>query len=252
MSKLMGALLAAATGICCAPSVHLTKADLDAFRAGAGLPVVHRASAAPVVDCPGDWGEQTWRGSVGMDWPPPSTGPIAGDAPLVRLASTGGSLWEQVQRQRTESLRKAPPRDPAGATAAGFVALSLGASPAVPFREEALPIESVNPRALEARYGASPVLLFETTRWVLVGCFYEYEPWFNVRATLLDPASGKVLWRETCGGLYPPGPFSEASPAELEANGKALYGSLLDARADRCARQLFQSFAAQADGRPAG
>jgi hypothetical protein len=189
---------------------------------------------------------------MGMGWSPRSTLLLAEYAPPVKPARSSGSLWEQVQEQRTESLRKAPPSDPAGETAAGFVALSLEASPPVPFRENSVPLDSVNQRTLETRFGDSPVLVFETTRWLLVGCFYDYEPWFNVRATLLEPASGKVLWRETCGGLYPPDPFSEASPAELEANGKALYRRLLDARADRCARDLFESFVATTGRRPAG
>jgi hypothetical protein len=259
MSKLIGALLTVATvGIGCAPSVHLKLHDLESLRASSGVPIAHRVSPTPVVDCPGDWGEQTWSGSggsLGMEWPPPSTLLLAEYTPAarpVRLAGLAGSLWEQVQDQRTESLRKAPPRDPARATEAGFLSLSLGASPAVPFRDNTAPLESVDRRALAKRFGESTVLVFETTRSVLVGCFYTYEPWFNVRATLIDVGSGKVLWRETCGGLYPPDPFAEASPAELEANGKALYSSMLDARAERCARDLFKSFVATTGGGPAG
>lgn len=254
MSKLIAALLAAiAIGIGCAPTVTLAPGDLERLRAGSGTPVVHLVSRAPGVDCPGDWGEQTWSapgGGLGMESRPPSTLRLAGYRPAtrnpVRLA---GSLWEDVQDQRTESLRKAPPRDPARATGDSFLSLSQRAPHPAPFRETVTPVESVDRRALEKQFGAPPVLFFETTRWVLVGCFDSYQPWFSVRATLLDLGSGKVLWREACGGLYPPDPFAQASPAELEANGKALYARMLDVRAERCARELFNSFARSERGR---
>ena len=253
MSKLIVALLAAAAiDAGCTPSVTLTPSDLERLRESSGVRVVHVASRTPSVDCPGDWGEQTWSrpgGDVGMSLPPSTLlqaeyAPGAGEA-FVTLA---GSLWEDVQAQRTESLRNAPPRDPALATRNDFLSLSASAQRPVSFLGDTVPIKSVDRRALEKRFGSSPVLVFETTRWVLVGCFYLYQPWFNVRATLLELGSGRVLWRETCGGLYPPDPFAEASPAELEMNGKALYARMMDERAARCARELFASFAHTRDG----
>ena len=247
MSKLFAALLVAtAIDFGCASSVSLMPGDLERLRASSGVPVVHLVSRTPWVDCPGDWGERTWSapdGGLGMESRPPSTLLLAGYSPPTRKTVTlAGTLWEDFQEQRTQSLRKAPPRDPARATGDDFLSLSLSAPRPVPFRESAVPVESVDRRALERRFGGSPVLVFETTRWVLVGCFYTYQPWFNVRVTLLELESGKVLWRETCGGLYPPDPFAEASAAALEANGKALYARMLDARAERCAKELFNGF----------
>jgi hypothetical protein len=249
MSKLLAALLAAtAVDVGCAPSVSLAPGDLERLRAGSGTPVVHLVSRAPQVDCPGDWGEQTWSapgGGLGMESRPPSTLRLAEYSPAARKpVRLAGSVWQDVQDQRTGSLRRAPPRDPARATGDGFLSLSQKPPRPAPFPETAVPVESVDRRALEGRFGASPVLVFETTRWVLVGCFDTYQPWFSVRATLLDLASGKVLWREACGGLYPPDPSAQASPAELEANGKALYARMLDVRAEHCAKELFESFRA--------
>ncbi len=247
MAKLIAVLLAAAVvGMACASSISLTSGDLERLRASSGVPVVHLVSRAPWVDCPGDWGERTWSapgGGLGMGSRSPSAVLLAGYAPaaneLVRLA---GSTWEDVQDGRTQSLRKSPPRDPARATGDDFLSLSLAGPHPVPFREDAVPVDSVGRRALESRFGTSPVLVFEATRWVLVGCFYDYQPWFNVRATLLELGSGKVMWRDTCGRMYPPDGFAQASPAELEANGKALYARMMEARAERCAEELFSSF----------
>jgi hypothetical protein len=60
-------------------------------------------------------------------------------------------------------------------------------------------VEGADARSLAKTFGSAPILVFETTRWVLVGCWFTYEPWFNVRATLLDLGSGRVLWRDSCG-----------------------------------------------------
>jgi hypothetical protein len=246
MSKLISLLGAIAVNAGCAPSVPLTRSEFERLRGTASVPAVHVLSRTPEVDCPGDWGEQTWSapgGDVAMGPAAPSTILRAGYAPARKTpVIRAGSLWEDAQAQRTESLRNAPPRDPALVTRDGFLSFSAREVRPVPFTGNAAPMKSGDRRALERRFGNAPVLVFETTRWVLVGCFYTYQPWFNVRATLIEAGSGRVLWRETCGGLYPPDPFADASPAELEGNGKALYARMIDERAQRCAEELFTSF----------
>lgn len=244
---LTAAVAAGALSLGCAPSVRLERADLARLRATAEVPVVQRISSEPWVDCPGDWGERTWTapgGGLGIGpRPPPPILLAAHVARAAPLAAPAGTTWEDIQEQRTVSLRRAPPRDPARATADAFLALSRAEAEPVPFSRSTVAVGRRTP--IDARFGASPVLVFEATRWVLVGCFFAYQPWFDVRAALVDPASGRVLWRHTCGALYPPGPFAEATPAELEADGKALYASLMDARARECASELFGSFTAR-------
>ena len=76
MSKLVAALLAATViDIGCVRSVPLTLGDFERLRASSGIPVVHLVSRTPWVDCPGDWGEQTWSApdGIGMESRPPST-----------------------------------------------------------------------------------------------------------------------------------------------------------------------------------
>ena len=245
MSKLV---VAAVLSFACAPSVRLEPTDLARLRTSAEVPAVHVVSRAPWVDCPGDWGERTWSapdGGLGMHSQSQPAIVLSAHTPAVTRPWTipAGSLWEDVQDQRTKSLRGAPPRDPARATADDFLSLSRAEGAPIRFSESAAPVDRIDRRAIERRFGASTVLVFEATRWVLVGCFFTYQPWFNVRATLVDQTSGRVLWRETCGGAYPPGPWGEASPADLEANGKALYAHMIEARAERCAKELFESFA---------
>lgn len=246
MSKLVALVVPVVVSLGCGSSVRLGSSDLARLRASAEVPVVHVVSPAPWVDCPGDWGERTWStpdGGLGERSRPPRPYVLAGYAPAApRLATPAGSMWDDVQEQRTRSLRRAPPRDPALATADGFLARSRADPDPIPFSQGAVAMARLDRAAIARRFGASPVLVFEATRWVLVGCFYTYQPWFNVRAALVDPASGHVLWRDTCGGMYPPGPFAEASPADLEADGKALYARLMDARAKQCADDLFGSF----------
>ena len=245
MSKLVIAVLVPGViSLGCTPSVRLKSSDLALLRASTEVPVVHVVSRAPWVDCPGDWGERTWSapGGRSMLSQPPSPFVLAKYAPAaMELATPAGTTWEDVQDQRTKSLRNAPPRDPARSTADHFLALSRVVADPIRFSEGTVPVDKIDQGSIERRFGSSPVLVFEATRWVLVGCFYTYQPWFNVRTTLMDPASGRVLWRDTCGGLYPPGPFGEASPSDLEANGKALYAQMMDARAEQCANELFKT-----------
>lgn len=216
LSLLALAVLGVGLGLGCASPVPMARSALGPLQGGREIPVVYRTPSAPWVDCPGNFGVDTWKKDA--------------------------ALWESVQEQRTASLRKSPPLDPAGATAARFLLLSRAAPGHPSFRDRPLPTDTVAPQALSSRFGASPVLVFEATRWVLVGCFYTYQPWYDVRATLLDPSSGRVLWRDACGGLYPPEPRVDATPDELEANGKELYARMMEGRAESCASELLARF----------
>lgn len=215
-SRIASLIPVAVVAASCARPVPIAPSALERLRGSEEIPVLYRTPEGPWVDCPGNLGVDTWKKQA--------------------------ELWESVQAGRTASLRKAPPLDPAGATADRFLLLSRAAQGLPPFRDRPLPAESVDAQALSRRFGATPVLVLETTRWVLVGCFYTYQPWYNVRATLLEPSTGQVLWRDACGGEYPPPPRTDATPAELEANGKALYAELLEARAGRCAGELIARF----------
>jgi hypothetical protein len=242
MTGRMLALPSVALLVACASApAPIQEFDLARLQGSPEIPVVHRASPAPVVDCPGNEGERIWTlPGTERDRPPP----------LVLPASAqGGNIWQQFSNQYTESLRRSPPADPAGATGGAFAAAAAGTPAQLPFQPVAAPIDSAAADALLARFGGAPVLLFETTRFVLVGCFYKYQPWFSVRATLLDP-SGAVLWRDACGGLYPPIDYAASAP-DLEANGKELYTRLLDYRARGCAQDLVKSFARSMRGRTA-
>ena len=57
---------------------------------------------------------------------------------------------------------------------------------------------------------------------MLVGCFFTYQPWFDVRATLLRPSTGEILWRDTCNGAFPGGSPAPASRDELTAGNGSL------------------------------
>lgn len=220
---------AIAVGAGCMGSVRLAHGDLDRLRQGPEIPVVYEPSPGPWVNCPTGEGESVWGGPSGALEPPPSA---------IILA---GTLWEDFQAQRTAGLM-VPPVDPARATAEEFAAAARNAPRPVPFRDHAERIENTEGAALARRFGTVPVLVFRTYRFVLVGCWYTYTPWYDVRATLLQAGSGKVLWRDTCGESFPPGRPAEYSPAELEANGDALYGRVIEDRAQGCARELFGSF----------
>lgn len=215
-TRLSSPCTVALLALACARSAPAVHGPIE-LAANEDIPVLFRTPQTPYVDCPGDFGVDTWKREA--------------------------ELWESVQAQRTASLRKSPPVDPAGATADRFLLLARASQGLPAFREGPLPAGSGDPRALSSRFGSTPVLLLETTRWVLVGCFFTYQPWYNVRATLLEPTSGRVLWRDTCGGLYPPADLrADATPAELEANGKELYAQMMGARAGRCAGELLARF----------
>jgi len=210
------ALLIGCAPLACSHSVPMAPASLELLKANPDIPVVYRTTAGPWVDCPGNFGVDTWKRDA--------------------------QLWESVQEQRTAGLRNAPPVDPARATADRFLLLSRAQSGLPTFRDRLLPAESADLGSLSRRFGTTPVLVLETTRWVLVGCFYSYQPWFNVRATLLETSSGNVLWRDACDGLYPPNLRAEVPLGDLEANGGALYAQLLEARASGCAGELLARF----------
>jgi hypothetical protein len=227
----------------CGGSVSLARTDLERLRTSSEIPVVYQISSNPWIDCNSDLPDAIWTGPGSALEPSPRPLMLASEggeaADILKVATSSGEAWENFELQRTAALRAAPPTDPTRATVARFLLLAHQPPEPLPLRGDALSVKSVDPEALSGRFGPVPVLVFETTRWVLAGCWYTYQPWFNVRATLLDLRSGKVLWRHACGGLFPPDSSQEASPSELEANGKALYARLTKDRAERCAEELF-------------
>jgi len=234
---------------CSAGRVTISPADLARLAESPEIPVVYRASPEPWVDCPTNEGERLWTLPMSAsEAPAPAGGPWAtaalsgggpslAGAPLLPVSgATGGNVWEQFQAGYTEGLRT-PPIDPARATAYALAAAGGAASP--PLR--LAPPEAAGQAA--PRRGTNPVLLVETTRFVLVGCWYVYRPWFDVRATLVDGASGRVLWRDACLEPYPVPPVDDrppASPALLAANGGAVYAEFIQDRATQCAGALVE------------
>jgi hypothetical protein len=160
----------------------------------------------------------------------------AGAAGPARLVSTGG-IWESWVEEWTRTIR-VPPTDPARATAGRFLELSRGVAPGRAWADRVVEVTSLDAASLRERLGFRPVLVFQVSRWDLVGCFYTWLPWFDVRATLLDPASGRVLWRQSCGDAPQEKRPSPAWPSELEAGGRALYSRIIEDRAVQCARAL--------------
>ncbi|HUL58496.1 MAG TPA: hypothetical protein VLU43_04440 [Anaeromyxobacteraceae bacterium] len=242
------AALAAAAAACSGGRVAMSPADRERLAAEpAEIPVVYRPSPAPWVDCSTNEGELLWT-LPGCAWDerrggdrPWSLAARRGSGALaIERASapaapptTGGNIWEQFEAGYTESLR-APPLDPARATADALAAAGAAASP--PLR-----LGRARQADRDSRAGSAPVLLVETTRFVLVGCWYTYRPWFDVRATLVDGASGRILWRDACSELYPVPPVDSrppASPARLATDGGALYAGFIRDRAAQCAGAL--------------
>ncbi len=251
----VAAVLAAAALGGCTGATALRASDLERLRTVPEIPAAYTPSFSPSVDCSTNEGNITW--SFG----PESASRVTPQArqPAVVLASArtmsapyvlasdprGGTVWESYEREWTRQLSDHPPRDPAQATSGDFLVLARGAASPLRFAERARRLESAAPSALAAAYGPGPVLVFETTRFVLAGCWFTYQPWFNVRASIVDAGSGRVLWRDACGGLYPPAlgsPQDSYSREQLEANGSALYARLLDERARSCARDLLSRF----------
>ena len=187
-----------------------------------------------------------------MNWSPDeSTGLAArgaGEATVVTASTKGsgmfrlaGDMWEDFEDEWTKSLQT-PPEDPARATAREFLALAGSARVRLRFRRDAEEMPTGGPKALAERFGSAPVLVFQTSEWLLVGCFFKFSPWFNVQAVLLDAASGRVLWRNSCASGFPNGSWS-AWPSELDADGRALYARVIHDRADQCSKDLFVDFA---------
>ena len=242
---------AAALGCACAPAIPLSGRDATQLASVPEIAVAYKKSPAPWVYCPGDIGRETWEhGGGSMNWTPDESTGLAlqrGVTGYVVLASledaarfrAAGDIWQDIQDDWTKSLQ-VPPDDPARATARDFLALAGRTGPRLPFQGEAVEVVKGSPQTLSERFGSTPVLVFRTSEWLLVGCFFTYSPWFNVQAALVDPGSGRVLWRDTCDGGFPK--TWDQSPSSLDANGRALYVRIIDDRADQCSRELFASF----------
>jgi hypothetical protein len=152
------------------------------------------------------------------------------------LVSTGG-IWENWVEDWTRTIR-VPPTDPARATAQRFLELSRSVTTGPAWAGPVVEVASPDVTGLRAGFGSRPILVFQVSRWDLVGCFYTWLPWFDVRATLVDPSSGRVLWRQSCGDGPAGDRPSPASPSELDAGGRALYSRIIEDRALQCARAL--------------
>ena len=208
------------------------------------MPIVYVRSKPPWVDCPNDEGRQLWEFPASL-----YREPLSISAPVVLVSSSGaspfqyvtGGVWGTIVDEWTRSLQT-PPMDPALATARRFLEVRSAAGDPIRWGDPPLEVAGLDPDALASRQGRGPVLVFDAVRWVLVGCFYTYKPWFNVRATLIDSGTGRTIWRETCGGTYPGGWPAEAWPSELDANGQELYARIIDQLAGNCAAQLAASF----------
>lgn len=202
---LLTTLLVGASAGGCAPPVPLLLENVARLRDAPEVAVGYRASPTPWVEC--------WA--------------------LTREDDVGC----QVEDQITARLRAAVPVDPARATAEHFLALVSAVRTGLHFRDLA-PGHALD-RARDLR--SAPVLEFRTVVSSLVGSGYAYQPALVVRATLLDRPAGRVLWRDTCDHPRPLAGHA-ASPAELGANGGALYARLILAEAQRCADDLVYAF----------
>jgi hypothetical protein len=242
------AALPALLGTACAGAVPIARDEAARLSAPAAIPVLWVRTPAPWVDCPADEGKKTWempgsadrRGALPVEL-------AAAPAPVATSSAPGGT-WETIQDQWTRSLQ-VPPVDPAAATAERLVARARAASPSIALADPVQAPASPDPAALAARFGASPVIVVRSPRFVLVGCYFTYRPWFTARAVLVRPATGEVLWRDDCGGTYPDGEAPPASRDDLEASGRWLYASILADRADACGARLVRSLGGDAASR---
>jgi len=218
----------------CAPAVPLSRDEAARLAAAPPIAVLSMHAPPPWVDCPNDEGEKVWErgGSLGQN------GGLAGSPP-VRLVS---GVWRSIQEQWTEPLQ-VPPVDPAAATAAQLISRAGAAGIPLPLAGPAEKVRRLDRAPLRERFPDSPVLVVEAVRWVLVGCFFTYQPWFDVRATLLRPSTGEILWRDTCNGAFPGGSPAPASRDELTAGNGSLYARIIQERAAACATQLVASLA---------
>jgi hypothetical protein len=239
MSRVVVAASLAAVLVACASSVPLDRAGADRFRSASSIRVAWVPAGGAEVECPSDEGVKTWEypGSRREVPVTPSGGP-------VRLATAG--LWESIVGQWTESVR-VPPVDPALATARAFLGDARGIG-AGAWTGDPVELRDGAPARIP---GADLVLVVEARRFVLLGCYFRFSPWFDARATLVDPSSGRVLWRASCGDDVRPGAGPEAWPSELAADGGALYARRIEARARACAAHLAREFLAET-GRPPG
>ncbi len=236
----------------CAGAVALAPGEASRLAAGPEIPTAFLASAGPTVDCPTDEGVRVWTYSgSSLETPPglPELGAADGPAPAVIPVLMGGDIWSDFEENWTQQLRQAYPVDPAQATAAEFADAAHAAARPFPVAAEPVKIADAGRGTLSSRFGGSPVLVFETSRWSLVGCWYDYVPWFDVRASLVDPASGRVLWRDTCSTLYPPDSIAAASREKLREDGQALYARQTRDRSRSCAASLLRKFSAGAPAR---
>ncbi len=233
----------------CAGRVAMPAAELDRLAGAQGpIPVVFRPAGAPYVDCPGDEGERLWTLPV-ADGAGPGTRLRVETGPLMWPASaesSGGNVWQQYVNERTAGLRRAWPVDPGQAAAEAMALRARTAGAPLPLAERAEAMAHLGLPELARRFGGGPVLVIETTRFVLVGCYSTFQPWFDLRATLVEAGTGRVLWRDACGDMYPPDTRNGPTPAQLEANGGTLYRRALQDRAESCADRLLVSL-----GRPA-
>jgi hypothetical protein len=238
-------ILSAMLAVSCVPAVQLSRDEAARLSSAPPIPLLFVRSSPPWVDCPNEEGQKVWEYPAGT-----ATRDAGGGSFPVLLASgwalrpfvPAGGVWESIQDQWTESL-KTPPIDPTKATAAQLLSLARTAHLPLPLAENAEEARHLDPAALRSGFGDSPVLVLEAVRWVLVGCFFTYQPWFNVRATLFRPSTGEVLWRDTCGGTYPGASPVPASRDELEAGGRWLYTRNIEERAASCATQLVAGLA---------
>ncbi len=220
----------------CLSTVPLAPADAARLGGSPPIPVAWIESPAPAVYCPADEGQKVW------EYPSSRLETTPSGVPVVRVSAGAGwpapgGAWQTIQDQWTRSIQ-VPPVDPAAATARAFVE-GQGAAPGGPtWSREVVEVRSARPRDLERWSRSAAVLVFEVVRWDLVGCFFEYKPWFDVRATLVDTASGRVEWRDQCGEGPPDRWPKGAAPAELSANDGALYARIIEARATQCANTL--------------
>jgi hypothetical protein len=239
-AALLLALLPALLGTACAGAVPIAPDEAARLSTPAPIPVIWVRTPAPWVDCPADEGKKTWEMPGSADRRPGLPVELAAARLPVAPADAPGGTWDTIQDEWTRSLQ-VPPVDPAAATAVRLVARARASSPPIALADPVEAPASPDAAALASRSGASPVLVVRSPRFVLVGCYFTYRPWFTVRAALARPATGQLLWRDDCGGTYPDGDAPPASRDDLEASGRWLYASILEQRADACGERLLRS-----------
>jgi len=229
------------------PALHLSPRDAAELASVPEIPVVYRKAPPPSVFCPGDVGRQTFESPGAMNGNPEPPSPAIADleAGTVRLVSAdeglyrlAGDFWEDYVDDVTKPLQ-VPPVDPVQATARSFLALAGEGRAPLPFGRDVKEVASARPEELSRLFGTSPVLVFNASEWLLVGCFQTFDPWFNVRAKIVDPATGRVVWRKSCRGGMPSG--GNLNVSTLAASGGALYARLIHDRALECSREIFAS-----------